>query len=294
MKVLVTGGSGLVGRHVVAALASEHDVVNLDIVAPARKDIPFIKANILDSALVTNQARGFDAVVHLAGIPTPLNDPAEKVFQMNVMGTFNMLEAAVQNEIQKFVLMSSESTLGLAFSARRMWPDYVPVDEDHPLRPQDPYGLSKVACELLCAGFSRRSDLATVCLRAPWIWVPERSEVEMYRKLVSEYEQWYKNLWAYIHVADVARAISLALGAALPERHDAFFICAEDNWTDMDSKELMKRFYPETKVVAETLRNRSSLISGDKARRMLGFIPRFNRSDVLGNQAEEPPAIHHQ
>jgi nucleoside-diphosphate-sugar epimerase len=285
VKVLVTGGSGLVGRHIVDALSRDREVANLDINPSQRGNAPFIKADVLDLEALREKTRGFDAVVHLAGIPHPLNEPGEKVFRVNVMGTFNMLEAALQNGIRKFVLMSSESTLGFAFSSQRTWPEYLPVDESHPLRPQDPYGLSKVACELLCAGFSRRSMLATVCLRSPWIWVPEPGEAEMYRRLVKEYDQWPKNLWAYIHVADVAQAIRLALDSPLPVSHEVCFICANENWTDIDSRDLVKRFYPEIPVIAESFTKRASFITNEKARRILGFSPRFSRTDILGNSA---------
>jgi len=284
VKVLVTGGSGLVGRHILDDLSHDREVTNLDIKPPHREDVPFIKADVLDSLALKDAARGFDAVVHLAGIPHPLNEPGEKVFRVNVMGTFNMLEASLHNGITKFVLMSSESTLGFAFGSRRTWPDYVPIDEHHPLRPQDPYGLSKVACELLCAGFSRRSDLATVCLRAPWIWVPDPGETELYRRLVDEYQQWYKNLWAYIHVGDVAQAIRRALDFPLPGKHEVFFICANENWTDIDSRDLIKKYYPEVPTIAQDWAKRSSLISNEKVKRLLQFSPRFDRSDILGER----------
>ena len=288
MKILVTGGSGLVGRHVVDALCRERDVTNLDINPPHRKGVPFIHADILDLSNLKEKTAGYDAVVHLAGIPHPLNEPGEKVFRVNAMGTFNMLEAAVHNGIRKFILMSSESTLGFAFGTERTWPDYIPIDENHPLRPQDPYGLSKVTCELLCEGVSRRSTLQTICLRAPWIWVPDPGEMEMYGKLVAEYQHWSKNLWAYIHVADVAQAISRALDSSLPLKHDVFFICANENWTDVDTRKLIEKFYPEIPQISESLTKRMSLISNSKAKRLLGFSPQYDRTDILGTQTMEP------
>lgn len=284
MRVLVTGGSGLVGRHVVDALSRERDVTNLDINPPHHKGVPFIQADILDLALMKEKTAGYDAIVHLAGIPHPLNEPGEKVFRVNVMGTSNVLEASVHNGIRKFILMSSESTLGFAFSTARTWPDYVPIDESHPLRPQDPYGLSKIMCELLCREYSRRSGIATICLRAPWIWVPDPGELDMYRKLVAEYGQWSKNLWAYIHVADVAQAISRALDSSLPENHEVFFVCANENWTDIDTRELIRESYPEIPRISESVTKRDSFISNAKARRLLGFTPRFDRTDILGTK----------
>ncbi len=289
MNVLVTGGSGLVGRHVIDQLKADHRITNLDLNAGSRTDIRQLQGDVLHLPDLTKKLKGFDAVVHLAGIPHPLIEPPEKVFQVNVMGTFNVLEAAVRNDIRKVVFLSSESTLGFAFSTTRQWPEYVPVNEEHPLRPQDAYGVSKVAGELLCAAASRRSGMQTVCLRAPWIWVPEKKEVAFYQSLVDEYHKWEKNLWAYIHVFDVARAIQCSLEYMPPSGHDVFFICAEDNWTDVDSRELLARFYPETRI-DRNMKNRESLISSGKARRMLRFTPAFDRSHLLhsGTKQKHP------
>ncbi|MBI2618911.1 MAG: NAD(P)-dependent oxidoreductase [Ignavibacteriales bacterium] len=281
MKILVTGGSGMVGRFVVDHLTHKFDVEVLDCKKLHRKDIPFHHIDILDSSDVKRVVKGFDAVVHLAGIPHPLESPPEQVFRINTIGTFNVLEACALNEISKFVFMSSESTLGFAFSAARMWPEYVPIDEDHPLRPQDPYGLSKLVCEELCAGFSRRTGMFALALRAPWIWVPEEAELVRYRQLVRDYPACSKNLWAFIHVGDVARAIEAAIGYKGESRSEAFFVCAKENWTGEQSRDLLRRFYPETHHVADDWTDRASFISGKKALSVLGFSPQFGADDLL-------------
>ena len=287
MKVLVTGGSGLVGRFVVDELARYHEVEILDLVPPLRSDLKFhrvdiLNPDILDSVLV-NPTSPFGAVVHLAGIPHPLNHPPEVVFRTNALGTFHMLEASARAGIQRFVFMSSESTLGFAFSTTRLWPLYAPIDELHPTRPQDAYGQSKVTGELLCSGISARTGMQTVCLRSPWIWCPVESEVKMYRSLVKGYEKWYKNLWAWIHVFDAARAILNALEAPMPSAHEVMFICAGENWTGRDSRELLARFYPETTKIDKELSGAESLISSHKARTVLGFTPNHRLSDILGS-----------
>lgn len=273
MKILVTGGSGLVGRYVVDELVKSHSVENLDLIAPHRSDLPFHNIDLLDFEAVLSAVKGFDIVVHLAGIPHPLNEPAEKVFRTNTMGTFNVLEACAVNGIQRLIFMSSESTLGFAFSAARMWPEYIPITESHPTRPQDPYGLSKVACELLCQGYSRKTGMQTHCLRPPWIWVPEPKEIELYKQLVKEYPRWYKNLWAYIHVFDVAQAVRLCVESKELPRHDAYFVCADDNWTGIESRKLLAEFYPETTQVAPDFSGTQSFISNLKAKTALGFKP---------------------
>ncbi len=282
MRVLVTGGSGLVGRYIVDVLAKFIEVEVLDLKPLHRRDIPFLNIDVLDFRRLVPNIKGFDAVVHLAGIPHPLNNPPERVFRVNTMGTFNVLEACALNRIKRFIFMSSESTLGFAFSSQRMWPDYFPVDERHPLRPQDPYGLSKVCGEEMCVSYTRRTGMHTTCLRAPWIWVPEPKEKEIYRKLVADYGSWSKNLWAYVHVLDVAQSVELALRHPYEERHGVYFICADENWTAEESRSLIARYYPETKKIAPTLTGRASLISNALARNELGFAPKYSVRDILG------------
>jgi UDP-glucose 4-epimerase len=279
MKVLVTGGSGMVGRYVVDELALTHAVEVLDLKPLHRNDLPFHRVDVLDLPAVSSLVKGFDAIVHLAGIPHPLTEPAEKVFRVNTLGTYNTLEACLLNGIKKFIFMSSESTLGFAFSTTRIWPEYIPIDESHPLRPQDPYGLSKVAGEMLCKGFSEKVELQTICLRAPWIWVPE--ERAHYKKLVTEYDQWRGNLWAFVHVKDVARAIAQVLENNSLKRHDAFFICADKNWAGRDSRSLLAEFYPEITNIAKDFGHDQSLISNRKAKQSFGFTPRFGAKDIL-------------
>lgn len=281
MKLLVTGGSGLVGRYVVDELCKTHTVEIVDLKPSHRNDVRCFTADILDLSALRHVIRGYDAVVHLAGIPHPLNDPPERVFRVNAMGTFNVLQACMEAGVPRVIFMSSESTLGFAFSTTRLTPQYLPIDEDHVLRPQDPYGLSKVACEQLCRGFSDRSGMTTICLRAPWIWVPEEKERVMYKQLIEEYSKWYKNLWAFIHVEDVAQAIRLSLTATLAKTHDSFFISADENWTGRESRSLAGQFFSETLSVKPEFVGAASFISSNKAKTVLGFRPSHSSSDVF-------------
>ncbi len=281
MKILVTGGSGLVGRYVVDELATPHEIDVLDLKAPHRSDLRWHSVDVTDFNSLSNVVAGYDAVVHLAGIPHPLNDPAEKVFRVNTIGTFNMLEACTTHGIKKFIFMSSESTLGFAFSSSRMWPEFVPIDENHPLRPEDSYGLSKLMGELLCRAYTHRTGIQTICIRPAWIWVPEEKEIQLYRQLIEQYPQWYKNLWAYVHVDDLTNAVRLSLESKNLAIHDALFISADDNWTSRDSRELLAQFYPETKKVSSEFSGSSSFISNAKAKRVLGFRPMYSWRDIV-------------
>jgi UDP-glucose 4-epimerase len=281
MRILVTGGSGMVGKYVVDELAVSHQVDNLDMKEPHRADLPFLKADLLNEEMATKHIRGYDVVVHLAGIPHPLNDPAEKVFRTNALATFNVLEACAANGIRRLIFISSESVLGFAFSTIRMWPEYLQIDENHPQRPQDPYGLSKVTCEALCLGFSRRTGMQTICLRPPWIWVPESNEIKLYRQLRSEYPKWSKNLWAYIHVYDVARAVRQCVESSGLHAHDVFFVCAPETWTDIESRSLAAEYFPETKTILPSLSGNFSFISAEKARKSFGFSAQYSWRDII-------------
>jgi nucleoside-diphosphate-sugar epimerase len=279
----VTGGSGLVGKYVVdELLLHNYDVGVLDIVPPKR-DVKFHNVDVLKLHDVVSALNGYDAVIHMAGIPHPLNDPPEKVFTLNVNGTFNVLEACALNKIGTVVFTSSESTLGFAFMTQRMSPEYFPIDENHPLRPQDPYGLSKVCCEQICRSYSASYGIRTVCLREPWIWVPEEKQITMYKTLVSEYGNWHKNLWAYVHVLDVATAHRLALEKSLRSRHEIFFITATNNWTSLESRQLARNYYPETTAITDAFQGAASFISSRKAMTMLEYVPRYSANDIFNH-----------
>ncbi len=285
MNILVTGGSGSVGKYIVdELLAHAHSVGVLDLNPPKQKNVVFHKTDMCILQDVEQAMKGYDAVVHTAGIPHPLNDPAERVFHVNVNGTFNVLESAARNGIKKVVFTSSESTLGFAFMVNRMVPEYIPIDELHPMRPQDPYGLSKVIGEQICRTYSTKYGIRTVCLREPWIWVPEQEQLPFYATLVNEYRNWHKNLWTYVHVYDVARAHRLALEHDLENLHEIFFITARENWTGKESKDLLLQFYPEVQKYAGDYSGASAIISHGKAKRLLGYEPQYSVNDLLKKQ----------
>ena len=271
----------MVGRYVVDELALSHQVEILDVKKPHRSDLPFLEVDLLNETRAREHVRGYDLVVHLAGIPHPLNDPPERVFRTNALGTFNLLEACAANDIRRLIFISSESVLGFAFSTTHLWPEYLQIDEHHPQRPQDPYGLSKVACEGLCLGFTRRTGMQTICLRPPWIWVPEPAEIEMYKNLRSEYQKWSRNLWAYIHVYDVAMAVRQCAESSDLPAHDAFFVCAPEPWAEVESRMLAAEYFPETKSISPWLSGNFSFISTEKARKSFGFTAAYSWRDII-------------
>ncbi len=277
--MLITGGAGLVGKYIVKDLASQYEVVVADKIKPDF-DISFHQVDVTNIESLKTISKNFDVILHLAGIPHPLNDPPERVFYVNTFGTYNVMQFAAENGVKKVLLASSESTLGFAFAKRPSAPFYFPIDEQHPLAPQESYGLSKLCAEEIMKSFSRGNGIQTVALRFPWIWVDETKEVEMYRKLVSEYKNWYKNLWAWVSVHDVAQAFSKAIEYE-NEVFDRFFITADENWTGLSSRNLIKEFYKSTQIV-HPIEGAESLITSNLAKVVLKYSPTQRVSDVLG------------
>ena len=118
MKVLITGGSGNLGRYVVEEVKSRgHEVAVFDAKEPRDKSVKFIKGDLLKLADLENACKGIEAIIHLGAIANPTLAEHEVVFNVNVMGTYNALEAAMKNKVRSFVLASSDSTLGFLFRA---------------------------------------------------------------------------------------------------------------------------------------------------------------------------------
>ena len=147
-RVVVTGGSGKLGRAVVRDLVEHgYAVINVDVV-PSREHLcPFIQTDVEDMgqvletmSQVDDQYKGVDAVVHLAAIPAPGRLPNGRLFQLNMISTFNVFEAARRLGIRNVVWASSETVLGLPFDKP---PPYIPVDEEYDGRPETVYSLSK-------------------------------------------------------------------------------------------------------------------------------------------------------
>ena len=140
MRILVTGARGKVGAATVATLGDAgHDVTATDLGRPSfeagHDAVAYKQADLTDAGDAFAVVRGHDAVVHCAAIPEPTQNTPHTVFGNNLMATFNTLEAAVRCGVPRFVNLSSETVPGFFFPERPWLPDYVPVDEEHPIRP---------------------------------------------------------------------------------------------------------------------------------------------------------------
>src|SRR5215211_5389588 len=139
MRVVVTGGAGLIGGYLVRELAARHEVVVFDRVKPAAlpPGVTYRIGDHEDQGAVYDVLRGAEAVVHLSAIPSPRYHPAPNIFRTNVLGTYYVGEAAGRLGVRKMVTACSINALGITHAERRMAPLGLPVDETHPRRPQD-------------------------------------------------------------------------------------------------------------------------------------------------------------
>tara|TARA_B110000008_G_C16976300_1_gene566066 strand:+ start:4762 stop:5736 length:975 start_codon:yes stop_codon:yes gene_type:complete len=230
-KVLVTGGSGFIGSFVVSELLKENvsEVVIFDNFS--RGNIEYLENQLKDArcTLVQGDLREIDVlntamsecdyVIHLAAMwLLHCKDFPRTAFDVNIQGTFNVLEACVKNNIERLVYSSSASVYGDALK--------VPMTEDHPFNNRNFYGASKIACEAMCRAFYDRYGLNYVGLRYMNVYGPHQDQTAAYTGVVpimlnkiDENEAPVINgdgtqAYDFIYVEDVARANVLALKAS--------------------------------------------------------------------------------
>jgi nucleoside-diphosphate-sugar epimerase len=278
MVIAVTGAAGRVGEYVVADLMKHgHQVVAVDLREPQDCKAEYRSADIENTESLVEAFAGCEAIVHLAAIAEEGIASRDVTFRVNAQGTVNSLEAAERVGVSRFVLASSEAVLGFAYREREMKPDYFPIDEEHPLRPQDSYGLSKVAAEEACRAYARRGAMSTVCIRPCYCWgIGIGEEAVMALK---NPEAHYRSMWVYIHLRDVARAYRLACEHEDIE-HETFYVVASDIRSGVPTAELVERFYPGVPLKRE-MGPHDALISNDRAREVLGFEPEFSWRDEV-------------
>src|SRR5215203_2859162 len=295
MRILVTGARGKVGAATVAALADAgHEVTGTDLTRPSfeadRGAVAYLQADLTDAGHAYAIVRGQEAVVHAAAIPEPTRNAAHTVFQNNLMATFNVLEAAVRWGAPRFVNLSSETVPGFFFPERPFLPDYLPVDEEHPIRPQDPYATAKYFGELLMDGAIRRSDIKCISIRPSWVQHEGNYERNL-GPMLRDRSELSAGIWSYIDVYDLADAMVLAAESDFPG-HEVFYIASPDNVGGRPFEAAVREHYGDQIDVRSPLsREDSSGISIEKARRMLGYDPQRSWRDYLEDDGRPKPGV---
>jgi nucleoside-diphosphate-sugar epimerase len=286
MHIAVTGGSGKLGGVVVSYLREQgHIVVNLDRQVPAVPDRFALPVDLTDFGQVVAAFSGVDerldapvdAIVHLAAIPAPGLTTNSVIFHNNLTITHNVFEAARILGIKNIVWASSETVLGIPLGIeQRHQPPYLPVDEDYDPRPEFHYAMAKALEEDMARYFCRWDpELKAIGLRFSNVML-----VEDY----AEYPSWQDdpsrriwNLWSYIDARDGAQAVEKAL-AFNGKGTDIFVIANADTVMERPTESLVQEYFPALDVRGD-ISGRRSLLSIEKARRILGYEPQHSWRD---------------
>jgi nucleoside-diphosphate-sugar epimerase len=274
MKIMVTGASGKIGRHAVAALkAAGHRVTGVDI-KPAADGGRIVAVDCTDFGQVMDAFSGVDAVsgrpdavLHLAGIPAPGLAADQTIFTTNTVSTYNVFSACARLGIHRVVWASSETILGLPFPTP---PDFVPLDETHPDRPEWSYSLSKQLGESMADAFvSWNKSLGIVSLRFSNVF--DQQDYHLLPSAQARPENRKFNLWGYVDARDCGQACRLALESSRTG-HARYIIAASDTLMDIPSAELMQTYYPGVRC-RTGIEGYASLLSSQLATEQLGYRP---------------------
>ena len=278
-KVVVTGGSGLLGVWVVKEfLEHGYEVVNADVRRSPEPGVRTVIVDLENLGEVYGVLQGAEAVVHLAAIPQAYTHSNERTFRNNVMTTYNVLEAAAGLGIRKAVLASSESSYGLVFPLKRREPLYVPIDEAHPQEPEDSYGLSKIVNEQTADMFHRRCGMQVVSMRLGNVITPER--YAEFPSFIHKPEERDVILWSYIDARDAASACRLAVEAE-GLGSVALNVANDETSMDVKTRDLLAARYPNVTDIRAPLEGFETLLDSSKAKRLLGWEPRHCWRDYV-------------
>lgn len=298
MRILLTGGSGKAGRHVVPYLVEQgHTVTNLDRAPLGLDGVTDLDVELTDLGALLSalrmpasfaeldepEPRTYDAIVHLAAVPAILLRDDTATYANNVLSTWNVLEAAAILGIRKVVFASSETTYGICFARGERTPEYLPVDEEHPTVPEDAYATSKVVNETTARSIQRRTGTDVYGLRINNVIEPHEY-AEKFPAFLEDPAQRRRNIFAYIDVRDLGHAIDRCL-ATDGLGYQVFNIANPDHSVAASTSELVAQFYEGVPVRRE-MGERETFFSIEKARRLLGYAPTHSWRDVL----EDPRA----
>jgi len=278
MKVLITGSAGLIGREVTKALVEQgFEVLATDRVkndlSPAKN---FAVGDLESGEFVSSLDFACDAVVHLGSIPSPVHDSDEKVFDNNVMGTYRVFASAVEKKVPLVIYASSLSIYGMAWSGPWTSPDYVPVDEKHPLHHFESYALSKEVNERSADMWANRSETAFVGFRFPHTHT-NLEFTEMAKRMregdKATLQQGAKIFWAYLDLRDAVQGILTVLEKG-GQGSKTYNFAAPDTYAPRPTREMMAEFHPTSRI-ASTLSGNDSIIDCSEWLSVYGYQPQY-------------------
>ncbi|MBL81236.1 MAG: nucleoside-diphosphate-sugar epimerase [Rhodospirillaceae bacterium] len=287
-RVYFTGASGKAGKHAANYLIQKgHRVLNADITKVNQEGLDYLKVDVTDSAQVfssmsahmdRNELRqrqtplGYDAVVHFAAIPRILQASDIETYKVNVMGTYNVLEAAVKLGIKKIIFASSETVYGLCFSHDKPAPLSLPILEEDETRPMDSYAMSKVVNEETAKAFQRRTGTDIYGLRIGNVVEPD--EYDLFEDFCNNPKVRLPNAFNYIDARDLGQAVDLCISKD-GLGYEVFNVSNDQNSVNLTTEDIRKRFYPEVPLKRD-IHPYECLFSNEKIKNLLGFAPQHD------------------
>ncbi len=295
MKVLITGATGFLARRLIHDLEGEHELVLLDRVDPReatvfvpgsyeRAPLPFetehryLRAEILDPEAMRAALHGVEAVIHLAAATSGFPEQGVEIFRVNALGTYVVLDEARKAGVGRFLCASSINafgTFGWRLSGREVQYERLPLTEDAPAMPEDPYSLSKLVNEETLAAFHRAYGLTTAAFRFAGVWSPAQYETALERGLEPT-EAWSQDLYQWGHAWDITYGLKQALEHPKLPGYGVYTLAGSDTRCPEPTLELLERFQPQlTHTLKEPLEGRTALLSIERARAAFGYDPRY-------------------
>ena len=273
--ILVTGAAGRLGRRVAQLLLDRgYEVLGTDKVLADDVPTEVVQADLLDVDTVERLLEGAEGVIHMGAIPGPLSADSREIFENNVQSTFNVMTKAAEKGLRRVVFSSSAFGMGWAHDGAAFVPRYLPLDEEHPMMPFEPYGLSKQVGEVIGEMIARNSTTSVVSLRFTNVVYPEKQEEFPWPAPTPE-NPLTLVMWAYADPRDVVEAHVSALEADI-QGHEAFLIAQPSSRFKEPTVDLIKKNFGERVEIRGQLEGSASVISTEKAQRMLGWKPRYN------------------
>jgi nucleoside-diphosphate-sugar epimerase len=279
-KIVVTGGSGRLGQFVIRdLLANGYQVLSLDRVPPREKLCTSWLADLRHSGDLFEAMRESYGVIHLGAYQAPNLAPDAETLSNNVSATYNVLRAAADVRVKKVVIASSTAAFGFIYATNLWAPEYLPLDEDHPSKPQDSYGLSKVLGEHIADSIlTVHKDMTVSSLRFPGVNFD--LSYESFKERWCNPRSRTSGFWTYIDARDAAMTCRLALEAKFTG-HEVFIASAAKNCMIQPTMELIKKYLPHGAKIKKASGTHWSCVDSAKARRMLGFKPQHLWQDYL-------------
>ena len=273
--IVVTGAAGRLGRRVVQLLVDQNkEVLATDQLAADNLPAEFVRCDLVDAKAVEGILKDAEAVVHMGAIPGPMREDPRVIFHNNVASTFNVMMSAAELGLRRVVFSSSAFGMGWAHDGNAFVPLYLPLDEEHPMMPFEPYGLSKQVGEDIGRMIARNSDTTVVSLRFTNVALPE-VQAEFPWPAPTPENPLTLVMWAYADARDVAEAHVLALNAEI-EEYEAFMIAQPSSRFKEPTIDLVKNNFGDRVEIRQGLSGTASVIGTEKAQRLLGWRPRYD------------------